>query len=182
MAYRGIKRSINCILRRIAMKTTRVTLILVLAISLMAAAGCKKEPVNTPVPNTKEVVVPSAPKTEAPAAPAAPATPVTSALGFDASKSLDTVKADAAKMDLAQLTAVAKACKEAYDTKQLDLAKITEQLKNIPLTEKLGAESQKLTGEAKTAQEALTNIGAQLAVYVDKLKGMNADTSKLQVK
>jgi hypothetical protein len=170
------------------MKTIKVTLILVLAVSLLAVAGCKKEPAKVPDTSTSTSTTTSTTsttsttetatsvaKTEAPAVSAP-------ALGFDASKSLDTVKAEAAKMDIKQLTAAAMVCKEAYDTKQLDLAKITEQLKNIPLTEKLGAEAQKLTGEAKTAQEALSNIGAQLAVYVDKLKGMNADTSSLQVK
>jgi hypothetical protein len=181
-------------------KTIRVTLVLVLAISLMAAAGCKKEPAKVRATPTKEIAptvpaapaapeAPAAPKAPAapaaPAAPEAPAAPAASAapiMGFDASKSLDEVKTAASKMDIKQLTAAATACKELYTTKQLDLAKITEQLKNIPITEKLGAESQKLAGEAKTLQESLGNIGAQLGVYLDKLKGMNADTSALQVK
>jgi hypothetical protein len=183
------------------MKTIKVTLVLVLAVSLLAATGCKEKPSQAPAPKTTEEVAAAAPKTEVPtsttttttsvAKSEAPAVPVPAAsapaapapvLGFDASKSLDQVKADASKMDLAQLTTAAMACKEVYTAKQLDLAKVAEQLKNIPLTEKLGTEAQQLTGEAKNLQDACNNIQAQLAVYLDKLKGMGADTTSMQVK
>jgi hypothetical protein len=169
------------------MKTLRIMAVVVLALAIMAAAGCKKEPATQPKPAaTTEMgaaMEKVAAETEKAAAEAVEkGTAAIPAMSFDASKSLDQVKAEVAKMDVKQLTAIATACKEALMAKEVDLAKITEQLKNIPMAEKMGAEAQKLTGEAKTIQEAVTNIQAQLAVYVGKLKELNADTSAFQVK
>jgi hypothetical protein len=177
------------------MKVIRVSLVLVLALTLLAAAGCKKEPAPTatqaPAAATEKAAVATekaAVATEKAAVATEKAAVATEkaaaipAMGFDAGKSLDQVKADVAKMDVKQLTAIATACKEALTAKQVDLAKITEQLKNIPMAEKLGAEAQKLTGEAKTIGDAVSKIQAQLTVYIDKLKELKVDTSALQVK
>ncbi len=160
------------------MKTLRIVSVLALSLAVMGVAGCKKEP----APSATEQQEPTGVTKDIVAATEKAAESMAAAVGFDAGKSLDQVKAEVAKMDVKQLTAAATACKDAFVAKQLDLAKITEQLKNIPMAEKMGAEAQKLTGEAKTIQEALANIQAQLAVYVGKLKELGADTSALQVK
>jgi uncharacterized protein (DUF342 family) len=158
------------------MRTIQILSVVLLCVALLAAtSGCKSKTAPKETGASTRSIADNAGKAVESAAVSIKAAAV------DLSKSLDQLKADVAKMDINQLKAGAEACKQAYMEKKANLAAVTERLKAIPLAEKAGAEAQKLAGEVKTIQEAMSKIQAQLGVYVERLAEMKADTSAFKL-
>lgn len=100
---------------------------------------------------------------------------------IDLDKTVEDLKAEAAKMSVDDLRAVAVKYKEAIEKKQVDIDAVAEKLKAIPMTEKLGTEAQDLTKELKTLTESLKPLTERLSVYVDAIKVKGGDLSGLTV-
>jgi hypothetical protein len=175
------------------MKTMRIVVVLLLAVSVLAVAGCKEKttPKTPPAPPT----VPSTPAT--PAAPAAPAdvsaaaksamdtaaktaTAIAQKFSFDPATTVDQAKANAAKMDVAGLKSMAEACIAAVKDKQGIISTLTAQQKALPL-DKMATDGPKLMEQIKQLTDAVTAIKGQFKVYYDALVAKGADTAGLQM-
>lgn len=172
------------------MKIFRISLVLILALCLVAVAGCKEQKSGTAKPST-----PPAPT--APAAPAAPtdlsaaaksatesattaAKAVAEKFTFDPAKSLDTVKAEAAKMDATQLRDMALKALGAIKDKESLISTLTAQQKALSI-DKVATEGQKIMDQLKQAQDALTSLKSMFKTYYDALVAKGGDTSGLQL-
>jgi hypothetical protein len=94
-------------------------------------------------------------------------------------KPIADLKAEAAKMDVAALTEVAKKYKDAIMEKQGALKSLTDKLAAIPMTEKMGTQAQGLTAEIKTLTESMVPLKERLGVYVDAIKAKGGDAAGL---
>lgn len=160
-----------------------LTILLAIACAVVLV-GCKKQ---------QPTEAPSAPATEqqakgmmdqaADAAQAAQEKVVETVQAFtkdvDLNKSVADLKAEAGKMDVASLMQVAGKYKDAIVAKQGDFDAISKKLAAIPMTEKLGAEAQKLTGDATKLTEAIKSLKDRFDVYVSALKAKGGDVSTL---
>lgn len=97
----------------------------------------------------------------------------------DLNKSVADLKAEAEKMDVASLMQVAGKYKDAIVAKQGEFDAISKKMAAIPMTEKLGAEAQKLTGDAAKLTEAIKSLKDRFDIYVAALKAKGGDVSKL---
>jgi|GEM_PF-544872 len=155
------------------MGIARITVVLLVVATLLLAPGCKKksEPTAPPTPGTPDSTIGA--MTEKAAA-------VAEAVALDISKSLDQVKADAQKMDAAQLRAMAEKCIAAVKDKDSQISALMEKQKAIPM-DKLATDAQKLMDEVKTLQDSLDKIKEQFKVYYDALVAKGGDTSGLEL-
>ena len=99
----------------------------------------------------------------------------------DESKLLSEAKAEAEKMDVAKLKAMAREYKEAVLAKQEDIAKIAAQLKEIPLAKKLGEEAKGLKADIDGLNKSVSALKSRLEVYYNKLKEKGGDVSGLSL-
>ena len=99
----------------------------------------------------------------------------------DENKPLADVKAEAEKMDTAQLRATAMKYKDAITDKQVDVEKLTEKIKEIPLTEVMGEEAKGLKEEAAALNKSVTDLKKRFDVYYGKLKERKGDLSGLDI-
>ncbi len=98
----------------------------------------------------------------------------------DASKPVAEVKAEAEKMDVSALRAMALSYKEAMLAKESEIKKLTDQLKQIPLAQQLGDEAKGLQSEIKTLTDSVSDLLERFTVYYDKLEAMGGDVSGLK--
>ena len=98
----------------------------------------------------------------------------------DESKPIDEVKAEAEKMNIDQLRSMALKYKDAIIAKNGEIDGVVSQLKEIPITKKLGAEAKELKTEFETLSSSLSALNQRLKVYYDKLKEKGADLSDLK--
>ena len=156
------------------MKTRWMLAILfVTAISLTACS--KKEEPKPNAPTEKE----AASMTDSLKEKATTAMNEALTMDIDLDKAVSDLKAEAAKMSVEDLQAIAKKYKDAIMEKNIEIDKITEKLKAIPMTEKMGAEAQKLTGELKTLADALKPLSERFQIYVDAVKAKGGNISGL---
>ncbi len=94
---------------------------------------------------------------------------------------IDQVKADAEKMSVEKLKAMATKYKDAIMAKQDDINKLAAKLKEIPLTEALGEEASGLKADIDALTKSIGNLKARFQVYYDKLVEKGGDTSGLQL-
>jgi uncharacterized coiled-coil DUF342 family protein len=99
----------------------------------------------------------------------------------DENKPISEVKAEAEKMDTAGLRAMAMAYKEAIAAKSGDLEKLTAKLKDIPVTEMLGAEAKSLKADMENLEKSVSALKERFEVYYQKLKDTGGDISGLQL-
>ena len=99
----------------------------------------------------------------------------------DENKPISEVKAEAEKMDTDGLRAMALAYKEAIAAKSSDLEKLTAKLKDIPVTEMLGAEAKSLKAEMENLEKSVSALKERFEVYYQKLKDTGGDISGLQL-
>jgi len=97
----------------------------------------------------------------------------------DENKSIDEIKAEAEKMDTAQLRAVAMKYKDAIMVKTGEIDKLVARLKGIAASDKLGDEAKKLKAEIKRVTESQSALGERFVIYYNKLKEKGGDTSGL---
>ena len=149
-----------------------LTPVLLLSLALMLiVSGCGKDDTTTPP--------------EAPDAGQTTTKAPDLASGFtmdvDLQKSLDALKAEAAKMSVDKLEAVAKKYQAELMKKEAQLKETMEKLSAIPMMEKMGTEAQELTKEMQTIGEAVKAIGERFEVYYEAFQAKGGDMSKLKV-
>ncbi len=150
-----------------------LAILLITAISLTACS--KKEEPAPKAPTEKEITS----MTDSLKEKATTAMNEALTMDIDLDKAVSDLKAEAAKMSVEDLQAIATKYKNAIMEKQVDIDAITEKLKAIPMTEKMGADAQKLTGELKTLGDALKPLAERFEVYVDAIKAKGGDISAL---
>ena len=84
-------------------------------------------------------------------------------------------------MDTDGLRAMALSYKEAIAAKSDDLEKLTAKLKDIPVTEMLGAEAKSLKAEMENLEKSVSALKERFEVYYQKLKDTGGDISGLQL-
>ncbi|MCP4609588.1 MAG: hypothetical protein GY845_12830 [Planctomycetes bacterium] len=99
----------------------------------------------------------------------------------DENKPISEVKAEAEKMDTDGLRAMAMSYKEAIAAKSGDLEKLTAKLKDIPVTEMLGAEAKSLKADMENLEKSVSALKERFEVYYQKLKDTGGDISGLQL-
>ena len=99
----------------------------------------------------------------------------------DENKPISEVKAEAEKMDTDGLRAMALSYKEAIAAKSDDLEKLTAKLKDIPVTEMLGAEAKSLKADMENLEKSVSALKERFEVYYQKLKDTGGDLSGLQL-
>ena len=99
----------------------------------------------------------------------------------DENKPISEVKAEAEKMDTDGLRAMAMSYKEAIAAKSSDLEKLTAKLKDILVTEMLGAEAKSLKADMENLEKSVSALKERFEVYYQKLKVTGGDISGLQL-
>lgn len=99
----------------------------------------------------------------------------------DETKPLSEVKAEAEKMDAAKLRKMVEAYKDAITDKKAEVEKVAATLKEIPVTEMLGAEAKELKGEIDQLNKSVSALTERFKIYYDKLKEEGGDVSGLQI-
>ena len=99
----------------------------------------------------------------------------------DESKPIADVQAEAAKMNVEQLKAKAMAYKDALVAKTAEIEKVAAKLKEIPVTEQLGAEAKALQADIENLNKSLAALTERFQIYYNKLKEMGGDISGLEI-
>lgn len=105
----------------------------------------------------------------------------TAAAEIDLTSSIDKLKEQAQIMSVDALKATAEKYKAKILSTQTDLTAKTESLAKIPLTEKLGAEAQALTGDIKILTTSMASLKDRMMIYVDALKAQGIDISAFKL-
>ncbi len=101
--------------------------------------------------------------------------------GVDENKPISDVQAEADKMNVEQLKAMAMKYKDAITTKKDEFGKSMENLQAIPATEKLGKEATGATQDSEALINSIKALQARFQVYYDKLKAQGGDVSQLKI-
>ena len=157
----------------------------VIVLSLVFTVGCKKkEPVSPTAPegtaqetakNVDEAAAPVVEKIQV----AAEEVKQAFTSDVDLNKTIDALKAEAEKMDVASLKQVALKYKDAITSKKADIEALSDKLAKIPMTEKLGTEAQKLTADIATLNNALAPLMDRFNVYVNAIKAKGGNIAGL---
>ena len=99
----------------------------------------------------------------------------------DETKPVSEVKAEAEKMDVAQLKAMALKYKAAIEAKTGDIGQLADKLKKIPLTEALGTEAKEFKSEIDALTKSLNALKERFDVYYQKLKDKGEEVSDLEI-
>ena len=99
----------------------------------------------------------------------------------DESKPIGEVKAEAEKMDTAQLKAAAMKYKEAIMAKKDDMENVASKLEDIPVTEMLGDKAKEINAQIENIGKSVSALQERFEVYYNKLKEKGGDTSGLDI-
>jgi polyhydroxyalkanoate synthesis regulator phasin len=99
----------------------------------------------------------------------------------DENKPIGEVKAEAEKMSVADLKAMAMKYKETIEAKKADIEKITAKLKEIPVTQMLGEQAKQLKGDIDNLNKSISALKERFQIYYDQLKTKGGDLSGLQI-
>ena len=99
----------------------------------------------------------------------------------DENKPISEVKAEAEKMNAADLRTTAMSYKEAIEAKGKEVEKLAAKLKEIPVAEILGKEAKAIKAEVDTINKSVSALKERLQIYIDKLKEKGGDLSGLQI-
>ena len=99
----------------------------------------------------------------------------------DENKPIAEIKAEAEKLDVEQLRAIAKKYKDALLARQDDIKRMTDSLAKIPLTEKLGKEAQALTADIDSLMKSVNALSERFQVYYDKIKAKGGELKDLEL-
>lgn len=97
----------------------------------------------------------------------------------DESKPLSEVKAEAETMSIDKLKSMAMEYKDAISAKKREIEKITGELKNIPIAEKLGNEAKQLTADIENLTKSVSALNERFQIYYQKLKEKGGDLTGL---
>lgn len=93
----------------------------------------------------------------------------------DENKPVSEVKAEAEKLDLDQLKAMAATYKQAMADKTAEISKVAEQLKEISITKMVGEEAKAIRAEMSDLSKSLNALKERFDVYYSKLKEKGGD-------
>lgn len=167
------------------MKPMFLIVLLACAFSLF---GCsKKEPSAPPPAPASEQTTPALPAVNVQAAAETAKQDVQAVTAevkkvlaeVDLNKTVEAIRQEAATMDLVQLKELALKYKQMLAEKQAAYKPLVEKIANLPLSERLGPESQAMAGEAKTLGDTVKALTERLAVYVEAIKARGGDTAGL---
>lgn len=99
----------------------------------------------------------------------------------DENKPISEVKAEAEKMDVGELKAMAMKYKDAIVAKGPEIKKLADQLKEIPIAKMMGPEAKEIQAKMKALNESVSALNERFQVYYDKLKEKGGDLSGLQM-
>ena len=99
----------------------------------------------------------------------------------DESMPVSEVKAEAEKMDVDQLKAMATAYKDAIAAKKGDIEKVMAQLKEIPITKMMGEEAKGLKTDIDSLNKSISALKEHFQIYYNKLKEKGGDLSGLEI-
>ncbi len=99
----------------------------------------------------------------------------------DENKPVSEVKAEADKMNVEQLRAKAMEYKDAIVAKKADIEKVTAKLKEIPVTEQMGAEAKALQADIANLNKSVAALTERFQIYYSKLKEMGGNVSGLEL-
>ena len=91
------------------------------------------------------------------------------------------VQAEAGKMNVEQLKAKAMEYKNLIVAKKATIETLAAKLKEIPLTEQMGAEAKGLQTDIATLNKSVAALTERFQVYYNKLKEMGVDLSGLGI-
>jgi len=99
----------------------------------------------------------------------------------DETRPIAEVKAEAEKMDAAQLRATALDYQKAIQAKEPEVQKLADQIKAIPLTELMGEKATTLKADMEKLSKSIAALKERMQVYVDQLKARNGDLTGLDM-
>jgi hypothetical protein len=100
----------------------------------------------------------------------------------DENKPMSEVKAEAERMSVEELRAMAMKYKEAISAKKAETERVIgKQISDIPVAKKLGGEATELSTEMDNLSKSLSALKERFQVYYDKLKEKGGDLSDLGV-
>jgi len=99
----------------------------------------------------------------------------------DEDKPISEVKAEAEKMDTAQLRSMALQYKKAIVAKTAEVGNLAAKLKDIPVTEMMGDEAKQIKEELNNINNSVTALKDRFTVYYNKLKEKGGDISGLDI-
>lgn len=99
----------------------------------------------------------------------------------DENKPISEVEAEAEKMSVAGLRSMALKYKEALMAKEGDVEKIMAELKEVPLTKRLGEEAGGLKADIDNVNKSISALTERLKIYYNKIKEKDGDLSGLKI-
>lgn len=99
----------------------------------------------------------------------------------DEDKPIGEVKAEAEQMSVEKLKSVAMEYKEAIVARRGELEKVMGELKDTPITEKMGTEAKELMNEIQNLGKSVSALQERFGVYYQKLKDKGGDLSGLEI-
>jgi len=101
------------------------------------------------------------------------------AAAVETEKPVAEIQAKAETMTVDNLKATALKYKEAILAKQVDIEKLTAQIKEIPIAEALGEKAKTLKADLATLETSLKALKDRFQVYYDALKTKGGDVTGL---
>lgn len=99
----------------------------------------------------------------------------------DENKPIGEVQAEAAKMNVQDLKAMAMKYKDAVEAKKADVEKLAAKLKEIPVAQLLGEQAKQLNADIDNLNKSLSALKERFQIYYDQLKAKGGDLSGLQI-
>jgi len=101
--------------------------------------------------------------------------------GADENKPVSEIKAEAEKMSVSDLRAMATKYKDAISAKTGEIEKLNEKLKKIPVAEMLNKEAKEIKSQIDSISKSMSALKERFQIYYDKLKEKDGDLSGLQI-
>lgn len=99
----------------------------------------------------------------------------------DENKPISEVQAEAAKMNVQDLKAMAMSYKDAIEAKKVDVENLAAKLKGIPVAQLLGEKAKQLKADIDSLNKSLSALKERFQIYYDQLKAKGGDLSGLQI-
>ncbi|MFC1676072.1 hypothetical protein ACFL3G_03290 [Planctomycetota bacterium] len=99
----------------------------------------------------------------------------------DENKPVGQIKAEVEKMNVKQLRSMAVKYKDAIMAKKGDMDKVTNKLKDIPVTKLFSDEAKGLKAEIEGLNKSVSALNERFKIYFGKLKEKGGDLSGLKI-
>jgi hypothetical protein len=99
----------------------------------------------------------------------------------DENKPVSEIKAEADTMSIEKLRSMAIKYQDAVAAKKVEVEKLANKLKAIPIAEKFGNEAKTITAELEALNSSISALKERFHVYYQKVKEQGGDLSGLEV-